>query len=102
MIQVTVTYSNSHFKSLSIKGHGNAGYGNDLVCAGVSSCFIGSLNALKDLNNFEIDVKAGNSKIIAKSNCSTHDEVVMETLIVQIQTISNRYPEECKVSEKEG
>ncbi|MFA6862149.1 MAG: ribosomal-processing cysteine protease Prp [Bacilli bacterium] len=104
MIQVRVVYDNNDsLSSLSIKGHGLAGFNKDLVCAGVSSCFVGAMNALKD-SSHKIRIESGDSEIIVSKDCSAHDEVVLETLIIQLETIQQSHSNEVKitVSGKEG
>ncbi len=104
MIQVEIRYLNDKFYSLSILGHGGEEKGEDIYCAGVSSCLIGALNALTSAENYSLDIKSGDSKVECKQVSSQHDEIVMETLITQLQTIAKSYPEhvQIKVSKKEG
>lgn len=104
MIEAVLDYGkDGKIVSLVIKGHGLAGWGKDLVCAGVSSCFTGAMNALTD-NDHKIKLLAGDSSIYVSPNCSKHDEIVLETLIIQLETIKESYPNEIslKVSGKEG
>lgn len=94
MIHVSICFDKDEaFKSITIIGHGD-----NLVCAGVSSCFIGSINALQDIDNFIYQVNEGDSFIKAKNKVSEHDKVVLETLFVQLITISNKYPKDVKIS----
>jgi uncharacterized protein YsxB (DUF464 family) len=104
MISVSVVYQQSLFESLTIKGHGSQGQGYDLVCAGVSSCFVGAMNALAKPEALTITVKAGDSSVIRNKKLCHHDEIVLETLIRQLQTIAKSYKDDCrvKVSMKEG
>jgi hypothetical protein len=101
MIRVeVVTSSDGGVRSVRIQGHGSAGYGKDLVCAGVSSCFVGALNAIEELPNFDAVVESGNSLVQSKKKPNPHDQVVLETLVVQLRTIASSYPEEVVVSSK--
>lgn len=94
MIHVSICFDKDElFKSVAIIGHGD-----NLVCAGVSSCFIGSINALNDINNFIYQVKEGDSFIKAIKKVNEHDKVVLETLFVQLITISSKYPKDVKIS----
>ena len=52
MITVRVCYREGNIFSISLTGHGGGEYGKDLVCAGVSACFIGALNALVEKDGF--------------------------------------------------
>lgn len=80
------------------------GFGKDIVCAGVSSCFVGALNALKNEGCFRFKVKEGDSSVTAVAEPDEHDKIVLETLMVQLVTISQSYPDTVKVevSRKEG
>lgn len=104
MINIDITQSHGHTLEIIIKGHGLSGWGNDLVCAGVSSCYVGAMNALKDIEGFDIQIREGDSFVKAKKIPSEHDEIVLETLIIQLMTIANGYPKECsiRVIQKEG
>lgn len=104
MIEAVAVYLRGHFKSLIIKGHGSLGYGKDIYCAGVSSCLVGALNNLEGSESFSIDIRSGDSKVERIKDMSDHDEIVLETLITQLVTIANSYPDEVKVtvSGKEG
>ena len=80
------------------------GYGKDIVCAGVSSCFVGALNALKGAENFRFQVEEGDSYVKAIHLPDDHDRIVLETLVIQLRTIQESYPDTVKVvvSRKEG
>lgn len=94
MIKIEVTSTNSDsIKSIIIKGHGGLDYGSDIYCAGVSSCFIGAINNLENRSNYCLSVKEGDSSLKIMDNISVHDSIVIETLITQLKTISESYPE---------
>ena len=104
MIQVDIYYVDNSLSHLMIKGHGGLEYGKDVICAGVSACLIGALNALNNAENYNIVVKEGYCLLDKVNDSTTHDEVVLETLIVQLQTIEKSYSNRIKinVSGKEG
>ena len=104
MITVRVCYREGNIFSISLTGHGGGEYGKDLVCAGVSACFIGALTDIVEKNEFDCKVKSGDSSLQAVKKVSEHDEVVLETLIMQLQTIADSNPKNLciKVSRKEG
>ena len=94
MIKVLIKREEGKFVSLEIKGHANsAPHGEDLVCAGVSSVLTGGLNNLQDVKNFDIKLDEGHSVVNAKNAISSHDEIVMETIIAGLKTIEESYPE---------
>lgn len=104
MIKILAEYYNESLIHLSVIGHGGLPYGKDVVCAGVSSCVIGALNALNNAENYQIDIHEGYVDIKCVNEETFHDEVVLETLIVQLTTISKSYSDRVKiiVSRKEG
>ncbi len=92
MIAVEVVYSENGFDRLSISSHAD-----ELVCAGVSSCYIGALNALDNLDAYQIENSSGDSHIVRTGKISGHDETVLETLVIQLKTIEQSYPDEIRV-----
>lgn len=104
MISVLVEYDSKHLIHLVVKGHGGLEYGKDVICAGVSCCIIGALNALTSCENYLIEVRSGFMELKSKQTSTDHDEVVLETLVVQLDTIRKQYPDRVriKVSRKEG
>lgn len=105
MIKITIDSLNDNVNHIHVSGHGGLDYGKDVICAGVSSVVIGALNALKENENFKISISEGNVEITIINDISMHDKVVLETLIVQLYTISNSYPDRVQIKEfsrKEG
>ena len=91
MIKVLIKQEGKNFKSLEVKGHANsAPHGEDLVCAEVSAVITGGLNNLKNPKDFDIILDEGYSYVEALKSISSHDEVVIETIITGLKTI-----EEC-------
>lgn len=92
MIKVLIKREEKEFKSLEIKGHANsAEHGKDLVCAAVSTVVTGALNNLENPNDFNIKLEEGYSLVEAQKTVSSHDEIVLETLIVSLKTIEESY-----------
>ncbi len=105
MINVEVRkFIDGSIKSIDIIGHsGFDEEGKDLVCAGVSCVFIGGLNSISDLDNYLINLEKGFGKIEAKKEPNEHDKVVLETILVQLNTIETKYSKYIKVKvKKEG
>ncbi len=104
MICVDVNYVFGKIASLKIEGHGGLDYGKDIICAGVSACSIGALNALNQAENYKFDIRAGFLELKRIQDSTLHDEIVLETLIVQLKTIEKKFPKNVKinVSGKEG
>ena len=92
MIKVLIKQEGKNFKSLEVKGHAkSADQGQDLVCAGVSSVITGGLNNLENPKDFDIILDEGYSYVEALKFISSHDEVVMETIIAGLKTIEESY-----------
>ena len=104
MTKVQIVYKGKGLGSLSVKGHAETGaYGHDLVCAAVSAITFGALNALEDIDadfDYEIDQEEASVKLLPKGALSDHDEVVIETLILQLKTIQASYPEAIDIKER--
>ena len=102
MIKVDIQYKGKGIEPLSIKGHANTGdYGKDLVCAAVSACATGALNALNDEEeNYDIALESGRVEVNFKGNISEHDQTVIETLIIQLKTIEASYPNALTIKER--
>lgn len=92
MIKVTFKYVNSSFKYLEIVGHSS----DNLVCAGVSSIFVGGMNCLNN-KDYEISIVEGNSYCKAINKISQKDEIILETIYIQLKTISETYKKEVKI-----
>lgn len=98
MIKVAVKKVDGDLKKISIKGHADYdAYGKDIVCAGVSSVVIGGINALDEMKSFHIVHQSGNVEIKVLDTMTTHDMIVLSTVIVQLETIADAYPDYVKV-----
>ena len=94
MIKVLIKREENKFVSLEVKGHANsAENGKDLVCAGVSAVINGGLNNLQELKKFDIKSSDGYAYVEAKEAISSHDEVVIETIITGLKTIEESNPD---------
>lgn len=60
MIQVTVYRTNNLMTAFELSGHADSGpYGYDLVCAGVSAVSIGTVNAVMELCETDLEIRQG-------------------------------------------
>ena len=104
MIKVLVKQNNNQIVNLSITGHADSGeYGKDLVCAGVSTVGIGAMNMLakkgflaKGLGTIEIN--EGN---VVVNHTDEVCQVVLETLVVTLETMVESYGRFIKISKVE-
>ena len=103
MIKITIRYqSTGEFLSLESLGHANsAPHGEDLVCAAVSGILLGGINALKDeCYSLKTDEKKGNLVLCNIGKMSQHDNIVIETVISQLQAIERDNPKFISISVK--
>ena len=86
---IKIKYKNDeHQFVFQSKGHANYDeFGKDIICSAVSSIIIGALNAIKDVDSFEIKILEGEVDIKNKKEISNHDLIVLETMIVQLYTV---------------
>lgn len=104
MILIEINYVFGKINRITISGHGGLEYGKDIICAGVSACSIGALNALDNAENYQLKIKEGYIDLKCIKSSTMHDEIVLETLIVQLDTIEKKFKDRVKirVSGKEG
>ena len=93
MIKVEYIENSSNIEYLKISGHANYDdYGKDIVCSAVSAISIGALNALKNIENYAITQKEGLIIIENKNKSSYDDNIVLNTMLIQLKTIEQSYP----------
>lgn len=102
MVNVTYTEQKGKFKELEISGHADSSpiEGHDLVCAAVSSISIGALNALEQVDVFDIKIEDGYISLKTSKNISRHDAIVIETMLIQLATIEDSYGEYIRIQKK--
>ena len=106
MIKVLVKQNNNQIVNLSITGHADSGeYGKDLVCAGVCTVGIGAMNMLakkgflaKGLGTIEINEGYIN---VVVNHTDEVCQVVLETLVVTLETMVESYGRFIKISKVE-
>ena len=77
---------------IRVTGHANfAKKGNDIVCSAVSAIVIGGLTNLSSEKNYKISVREGEVSILALNDVNEHDQIVLETIIVQLEKIEESY-----------
>ncbi|MBR3349912.1 MAG: ribosomal-processing cysteine protease Prp [Solobacterium sp.] len=98
MIRVNCSVKDGHIVHLKAKGHAEAGpYGEDLVCAGVSSILFGLCNALDESAGIET-IEADQNLItvnILKPDQTT--DTIMRTGLIQLMTVEEQYSQFMKI-----
>ena len=101
MIKITIKYqSTGEFISLLSQGHADsAPYGQDLVCAAVSGIILGGINALKG-NNYSLknNEEKGILELCNIGKMSERDQIVIETIVSQLQAVARDNPKFIKIS----
>ena len=107
MVKVTILLNKKNKKvGFVASGHAESGpKGHDLVCAAISAIVTGGINAIKHRGMFEISLYTGFAKIKPwpwkiDSRINTHDRIVIETMIEQLQTIAESYPKNLTITNK--
>ncbi len=103
MIHIKVETKADELVSLTISGHAQSDeYGKDLVCAGVSSIGIGALNALDRLAKDDIKERMDEGYIKIDVLQSTEAvELILKTVLIQLETIALAHPEFIKITKME-
>lgn len=102
MITVKINFQNKNLVKISLNGHADYDViGKDLVCAGVSCCFLGSLNAIENKENIKYFYDKGIGEIEVINNLNQHDTIVLHVLVSQLEFISKNYPKNIKIIRKD-
>ncbi len=103
MVKVKIESSNKAITRIIISGH--AGYdekGKDLVCAAVSSIAVGTLNALDELTKDDCELILTDDQVMIIVKRNEHDsQMIIKTLIIQIKTLQESYPNYLKIIQTE-
>ena len=101
MIKVKIKKENNIIKELNINGHAKYDeYGKDIVCAGVSSALITSVNACLLFDKDSIYYEEENNfhlKNIKKDNITNK---LLENLVNILKSIESEYSENIKIKEE--
>ncbi len=100
MIQVTVKRNGQYIQLIELTGHAESGpYGYDLVCAGVSAVSIGTVNAVMELTDIDINVEQGREGgyLLVTIPEMLHGkdmekaQLLFEGMLVSLKSIENDY-----------
>lgn len=88
--------SSGIIRGFSLIGHAEyAEYGSDIVCAGVSTLAINTINSIKQLTNdsivYNIDEDTGLLTMTFDSDVSDKSKLLIDSLILGLQGIVNEY-----------
>lgn len=93
MIQIRVTETQQQIHSMEVTGHAmSAPYGEDLVCASVSTITFGLCNAI-DLLHGRAEVSIQNNRILlSHAEADTLTQTILRTGLIQLQTLAETNP----------
>ncbi len=100
MVKVKIVKKDGLIKSLRISGHAGADvYGYDLVCAGVSSIAIGLANAV-DILSLESCIVEVNENLVSIEVLNSDEtiQIILQTGIIQLQTVEEQFPKNIKIN----
>jgi uncharacterized protein YsxB (DUF464 family) len=102
MIKILVTSLHDEIQELLVQGHASMKHNLEiehLICSAVSSVVTGGFNAIKD-DEVKLELRDGYARLQSSGSLSEHDKVVVETMIIQLQTIKNSYPKHLRIIKK--
>ena len=99
MISVNVTFIGKDVKSLTVSVHAKYDkYGKDRVCAVVSAVVTGVINALEsEIDNIKV-INEDNKLGVEIINSNDKIQIILNTILVQLQTIENSYKKYIKIT----
>lgn len=100
MIKVTVYRTNNLISGFELTGHADSGpYGYDLVCAGVSAVTFGSVNAVMELCESDLEIEQGDEggylRVIipnhTNKNVIEKIQLLFDGMLVSLKSIEQEY-----------
>jgi uncharacterized protein YsxB (DUF464 family) len=100
MIKVAVNRLQDHILRFQVSGHAlTAPAGSDLVCAGASSIVIGLLNAVDQMAPNDCCItKKGNNILIEVTNDCPKVQHILQTGLIQLETIKESFPKNIQIT----
>lgn len=98
--------SNDEIVGFSVKGHAKfAKHGRDIVCAGVSTVTVGTVNAIETLTGVVLDTSMDNGFLSGKlpqvedAELSAKVQLLLESMLVMLKDISHSYGKYVQIQE---
>ncbi|WP_085991789.1 ribosomal-processing cysteine protease Prp [Oceanobacillus senegalensis] len=111
MIQVTVLRRNNRITAIKMSGHADSGpYGYDLVCAGASAVSIGTVNAVMELCDIELDIDQGADggylyvtiPEILDSQLLDKVQLLFEGMLISLKSMELEYGQFIQIKDTQG
>ena len=103
MIKLKIATDEHGISLISMQGHAEYDqYGKDIVCSAASTIIIGGINAIAQLGYLSFisyKVDAGDVELKINNTESAELQIILNTLLVQFQSIEESYPKYIQVQE---
>ena len=98
MIKINIKRENKSVYEIVIKGHANYDtYGNDIVCAAVSTMAITTVNGILALeDSLDYEENSGLLIIRAKENTDVNQKL-LDNLITMLEELKSQYPKNIEI-----
>ena len=101
MIRAVFYKKNNRFYGFELNGHANyADFGKDIVCSAVSAVAVGGINAILNIDDFDVKIENGDVYCVNKSVLCEHDSVVIDIIFIQLKTIQDKYEKNLTIEER--
>ena len=101
MIKVTIKKENGVITNIKMTGHAKYDeYGKDIVCAGVSSALITTVNACLRFDEDSIEFNEENNFFLRNIKQDEITNILLENLVEVLKSIQDKYKENIKVKEE--
>lgn len=101
MIKINIKKENNIIKEIKISGHAKYDeYGKDIVCAGVSSTLITSVNACLTFDKESIEYVEDNNFYLKNIKEDEITNKLLENLVNILKSIESDYKENVKIKEE--
>ena len=98
MIKINIKRENKSVYEIVIKGHANYDtYGNDIVCAAVSTMAITTVNGILALED-SLDYEENSGLLIIRTKENTDvNQKLLENLITMLEELKSQYPKNIEI-----
>ena len=98
MIKIEIKRENKSVYEIVIKGHANHGtFGNDIVCASVSTMAITTVNGILSLED-SLDYEENSGLLIIRTKEVTDvNQKLLENMITMLEELKSQYPKNIEI-----
>ncbi|WP_338968835.1 MULTISPECIES: ribosomal-processing cysteine protease Prp [unclassified Spiroplasma] len=100
MVRVQIQRQQNNYYQVIVSGHsGFKAKGQDIVCSAISAVVFGTLNALDRQCQDSISISVKDDIIIKVLEVEAVNQIVLNTMVYQLQTIAEQYPQNIEIKE---